>query len=132
MSVEIETLLRSSSGEFTRVGDVDRYAGDERHVSGAIEFVVNGQHLLDQELWDDVDWLWPYVIQAIDEGVASGVGERYFPDQPILFRVERASENRLLFKVDGGTIHRVVSADQPDVLQAVAAAATDFFTHSSA
>lgn len=129
MSVEIETYLRSASGDFVLVADVPDYSGDNRHVSGAINFVVDGQHVLDQELWDDVDWLWPYVVQAIDECVTSGHGERYFPDQPVLFRADRCGESRLMLKVEGGPIHRVVSADRREVLAAVAAAALDFFAH---
>lgn len=127
MGIAVETYLRSEAGTFTRVAEVARHTGDDRHVPGAIELVVDGQPVLDRELWDDVDWLWPFVVQALDDCLTSGVGERWFPDQPILFRVEAAGESRLLFTVDGGPIHRVVSADRQEAVRAVAAAALDFF-----
>lgn len=52
---------------------------------GAISLTVDGVELLGPELWDDVNWLWPFVILALDECRRSGAGQRYFPDQPIEF-----------------------------------------------
>lgn len=127
--VVVETYLRDGGGAFTPVAEVVRYDGDQRHVPGAIELVVDGQPVLDRELWDDVDWLWPLVVQAVDDGLRTGVGERWFPDQPILVRVERSGAHRLLLTVTGGPVHRVVSADRAALARAVAAGARDFFGH---
>ncbi|MCB1281555.1 MAG: hypothetical protein KDB18_08525 [Salinibacterium sp.] len=129
IGIEVDTLLRSPVGEFARIADVGSYSGDASHVPGAIELSVHGAVVLDRELWDDVDWLWPYVIQAIDECLAFGLGERYFPDQPIVFRVERIGDRRLMFTVQGGAIDRMVAADTAELLAAVAEAALDFFDH---
>src|SRR4051812_37625122 len=120
MAVEIETYLRSRTGVFIPVAQVHRHTGDPRWMEGAIEFTVDGQAVLDRALWDDVNWLWPSVIQAVDDCLAYGAGQRYFPDQPIIFRVEQAGPHRLVFRVDGGAVHRVVSADRVEVLRAIA------------
>jgi hypothetical protein len=84
MTVSIESLLRVSGDRFERISAIERYRGDPRHVEGAILLSVNDVEVLSSDLWDDVNWLWPFVIQAADEARREGAGQTYFPDQPIL------------------------------------------------
>jgi hypothetical protein len=127
VTVEINTYIRDEAGAFVPCSELIRYGGDLRHVAGYISFVVDGQPLLDEALWDDVDWLWPYVVQALDECLRDGVGERFFPDQPIRFRAERIGGDRVLLRVNGGSVDRAVTAGRVETVAAVADAARTFF-----
>ena len=62
--VIVKSFLRDAEGSFEGVSSVSGFSGDCRYVSGAISFKVDGAELLGPELWDDVNWLWPLVVQV--------------------------------------------------------------------
>lgn len=125
MSVEVTTFLRTPSGPIP-IAAVQRYDGEAAWVPGSIVLSVDGVDLLSHDLWDDVNWLWPFVVQAVDEGLRTGSGERYFPDQPILFQVS-VQGSRVLLTVKGSSKDRTVSADRFELLHALGAGALAFF-----
>lgn len=95
MSVDVNTFLRTPSGPIP-IAEVQRYDGQVNYVEGSIVLDVDGCELLSHDLWDDVNWLWPFVVQAVDEALRTGFGEFYFPDQPILFEdVSKGDPDRL-------------------------------------
>jgi hypothetical protein len=127
--VRIETFLRIADGTFVPIGEVDVYAGDPRHMEGAIVMTLDGREVLSLELWDDVDMLWPFVVQALDECLTWGLGERFFPDQPIRFQVERMSDDQLSVSVSGGRTDNLGTAQRSEFVNAIASAAAEFFRH---
>lgn len=76
---------------FIKVGTtyipVEKFTGpilDPEYVSGSIELRVGQTCLLTKGMWDDVNWLWGYLLGALKE--LSDGKRKYtmsFPDQPI-------------------------------------------------
>jgi hypothetical protein len=127
----VDTLLRAADGSFERFADVERYDGDPHQVEGAVLIHVDGKPLLTQAEWDELDSLWSFLVQAVDEALAIGEGERSFPDQPIRFRVKRLPTGRFLVSVDLGDERRGASADVDEFVRAIAAAGLAFFNHKN-
>ena len=128
--IRVESYVRSGE-DFLPVQKVGRYAGDCMYMPGAISFVVDEVELMGVDLWDDVNWLWPLVIQALDDCRRTGSGKRGFPDQPISFTAEMAWQGNVLLTVsDGDSINRTAVARADEVFEAVARAGVDFFGHS--
>jgi hypothetical protein len=108
--VEVRSYVRIGK-DFQPIKEVHRYKGDCQYVRGAISLVIDGIDTLGVDLWDDVNWLWPFIVQALDECRRTGSGKRGFPDQPISFKAETAWTGHVLVSVtDGGTIKRTAVA----------------------
>lgn len=125
--VQVQSYVRI--GEvFQPVNEVERYEGDCRYVPGAIGLVIDGVDVLGVDLWDDVNWLWPFIVQALDDCRRTGSGKRGFPDQPISFRAETAwAGNTLVSVTDGASINRTAVAPDDELYEAVALAGVEFF-----
>jgi len=128
MSVVVTSWLGDPSEGFAPFGST-RPARCE-YIDGAIVLEVAGVEVLSLEMWDDIDWLWPFVVQALDECKRLGVGERYFPSQPLLFRAEwLGSPGLVRISVAGGEIRNSVVGSGQEIYRAVGEAALDFYTH---
>lgn len=127
-SITIATSLRSGVS-FVPIGDVPADRGDPDYVEGAITFTVDGAELFGVALWDDVDWLWPLVVRALDDYRQHGTGRCSFPDQPILFSAERVRRagHTLLQVSDGQNLRRSVVVPTAELFSAVARAGKEFF-----
>lgn len=126
--VEVRSFVRVGEGSFLAIGEVPRLAGDCMYVPGAISLVVDGVELFGLDLWDDVNWLWPLMVQALDECRQTGSGKRGFPDQPISITAERAWLGHTLLRVtDGASIDRSAVAPDEELFEAVALAGLRFF-----
>lgn len=126
--VAVESYVRVDS-EFRLIREVERHDGSCDYVPGAISLSVDGVELLGLALWDEINWLWPYVIQALDECRRSGSGKRYFPDQPILFSAETAGwAGHVLLRVttSSKSIDRSAVAPADELYGVVARAGIDF------
>lgn len=126
--VRVETFVRVD-GEFRPVGELTRYDGSCTYVPGAIVLAVDEFAVLSLDLWDDVDWLWPFVIQALDECRRTGSGRTMFPDQPITFSAETMPRRPayLLVSVTSSTSRRRVVAPADELYAAVARAGQAWF-----
>jgi hypothetical protein len=129
VAVVIDTCLRTGSDGFRSIRQLERYDGDPDHVEGAIVMTIDGVPLLSEADWDDVDWLWPSVVQAAEECRITGAGERRFPDQPVLFSARRLATGRLLVSVQLGDETRAATTQATEFYRALAAAGTEFFNH---
>lgn len=63
--IEVKAFLREQEG-FREFSDVDRYIGDTDYVPGAISFLVDGTEVFGLDLWDDNNWLWPFLVRAVE------------------------------------------------------------------
>jgi hypothetical protein len=129
VAVVIDTFLRTGSDGFRSVRELERYDGDPSYVEGAIVMSIDGVPLLSEDEWDDVDWLWPSLVQAAEECRTTGAGQRMFPDQPVLFSARRLATGRLLVSVQLGDETRAATAKAAEFYRALAAAGTEFFNH---
>lgn len=102
--VQVEIYVRTGGG-FRQVSEVTHYGDVCQYVQGAISLAIDRAELLGFELWDDVKWLWPFIVQAIEECRRNGTGRRGFPDQPISIEVARVwGDNLRVAVTDGDTI----------------------------
>ncbi|WP_139346825.1 hypothetical protein [Sinomonas mesophila] len=105
-SIRIESYVQVGD-TFLPIREISRYGGNREYVPGAISLTIDGIEILGVDLWDDVNWLWPFIVQALDDCRRTGFGSRGFPDQPISFRVKAAGADQLLVSVtDGESINR--------------------------
>ncbi|WP_258724744.1 hypothetical protein [Cellulomonas sp. NS3] len=117
-------------GEFRPIRDAERHDDSCRWVPGAISLTVDGVELMGVTLWDDVNWLWPFVVQALDECRRSGSGQRAFPSQGIYFGASalRGGADLLLrVTTPDGSIDRRAVAPADKLYVTVARAGIEFF-----
>ncbi|MFI6680468.1 hypothetical protein [Kribbella sp. NPDC050470] len=62
--------------DFLPIQEAQRYDGDGVYVPGAASLVIDGVEVLGIDLWDDVNWLWPFIVQALDDCRRAGAGRR--------------------------------------------------------
>jgi hypothetical protein len=129
VTVVIDTLVRTASGDLRPIRELDRYDGDPAHVEGAVVMAVDGAPILSAGEWDDIDYLWAYLVQAADACRRTGAGECSFPDQPITFRAQRLGTGRLLLAVQIGDERRTATPPDAEFYRALAAAGSEFFEH---
>ncbi|WP_413250464.1 hypothetical protein [Sinomonas flava] len=126
-SISVESYIRMGDA-FVPIQEISRYGGDREYVPGAISLRIDGIEILGVELWDDVNWLWLFIVQALDDCRRTGFGNRGFPDQPISFSVRVAGAGQLLVSVtDGESINRKANAVADELYAAVAGAGLEFF-----
>jgi hypothetical protein len=125
--IQIRSYLRVGD-VFQPVKEAERYDGDCMYVPGAISLAIDGVDVLGIDLWDDVNWLWPFIVQALDDRRRTGSGRRGFPDQPISFMAEAAWAGNTLIRVtDGASINRTAVAPDDRLYETVARAGLEFF-----
>ena len=128
--IEIETYLRSASGEFLPVDAcVDRPL-DADYVEGAIRIVINGVEILGVEEWDYIDQLWAYIASMIPKLSATGYASTYFPDQPIELSFQRQG-SQVLVSATLNEKTRKASVAMSDFLSALRKSGVEFFTKMS-
>lgn len=71
------------------------------NLDGVIVF-ENGVHgkIEDFEAYDEIDSLWYFYKNALENLLENGVGKIYFPNIPIEIKFERKNKRRLLLSVD--------------------------------
>jgi hypothetical protein len=75
------TFIRQDD-EFVELSEA-RPVAKQDYVEGAIVLEIDGEAVLDVDTWDDVNWLWSFLVDAID-GVRAGKAHTLrFPDQPL-------------------------------------------------
>ncbi|OOV42818.1 hypothetical protein B1J93_08920 [Leptospira kirschneri serovar Pomona] len=69
------------------------------HIEGSIELQIDGVTVISREIWDDLNDLWPYLVNAMEDLIIEGKEEvkLSYPDQPIYlyFRKKRGITNRV-------------------------------------
>lgn len=77
---------------------------NDDYIEGAIILKYDDAIILDFKLWDLVDQLWAYFVNAIEELVNGNQVEFFFPDQPVKILLKSISEEIVLFQVSAGNI----------------------------
>lgn len=127
--VAVESYVRVD-GEFRPIREAERHDESCTWVPGAISLTVDGVELFGVRLWDDVNWLWPLVVQALDECRRSGAGQTAFPDQEIWISaatLEGGGDVLLSVTTRDRRIDRSAVAPADELYAVVARAGIDFF-----
>lgn len=124
--VRIQSYVRIGE-DFQPIEDVKRYDGDSMYVPGAVSLVVDDVELMGAELWDDINWLWPLMVQAVDDYRRTRTGKRGFPDQPISFKVEAAWPGHALVSVVSDSFEHKAVVPEEAFYEEVARAGLTFF-----
>ncbi|RFU63249.1 hypothetical protein [Bacillus sp. V59.32b] len=69
-------------------------------IEGAIYISYKGREVSPLTYWDEVDSLWAYYLNMIEEYLENGNAESYFPDQPIPIIMKKATNSNILFSVN--------------------------------
>ena len=98
-----DDFLEHPEDFFVNVDDTEKLKSiandlDIDYLDGAITIYYQGHYIIDFALWDEVDTLWAYLMNAIEELLKNGKSHTYFPDQPIRIdlRVEGKGMIRLV------------------------------------
>jgi hypothetical protein len=130
MAVEISTVLGRPDRGYTPIEDVKRYDGEPEYVEGALCIDVDGVPFLAPADWDDVNWLWPFVVKAAQDCEATGHGETLFPDQPLKFSIDKLGKSgRVRLSLSAKNVSRTAVADASEFYAALAEAGLHFFEH---
>jgi hypothetical protein len=78
------TFLRQD-GEFVELAEA-RPVARQDYVEGAIVLEIDGEPVLDVDTWDDVNWLWSFLVDAIEDVRVGKAHTLRFPDQPLELR----------------------------------------------
>lgn len=102
--------------------------GDGEYVQGAIRLVVDDVEVLSTDLWTDVNWLWPLVVDVLDGYRRTGEGSVLFPDQPITFALRTVPGPRgvLVQVTNGADLRRAAVAEEGPLVAALSTAAEEF------
>lgn len=130
MALSIQSFIRTGPDQFVAIAEAERWRGSSNHIEGAIVMTLDGVEVLGLDLWDDLNWLWRYVVKAAADARSTGAGETYFPDQPLLFRIEPiAWQDRVLVLVRSGDVNRAAPIIAAEFYPALATAALNAFAH---
>ncbi|MGN5954030.1 hypothetical protein ACP6L2_05375 [Sphingobacterium lactis] len=80
------------------VGQLDSSKIDPDYITGAIIMKYNDQTILDYSDWDDLNYFWPYFIDALDELLENNNSKFSFPSQALPVNMEIVKD-RLIFQV---------------------------------
>ncbi len=90
---------------FIKVGDsfvnVNEFKGRVKksdYIDGAMSLTINYVEVINISMWDYIDQLWIYTLNALIDFDTGDDVEFYFPDQPIKVTMKHV-KNNVLFKV---------------------------------
>ncbi|AIQ58075.1 hypothetical protein [Paenibacillus borealis] len=75
---------------------------DLRYLDGAIVIEWNYKIVMDYNMWDSVNWLWGFLMNALEEYLQVGKGGFLFPDQPIKFEMIKVNSYYMELKIGEG------------------------------
>ncbi len=97
--LSIKTFLKNGDF-FTPIDEYDGKIADIDYIEGAIEIRTGNTYLVRKDVWDDVNFLWAYLLHGIQD-LAEGKKKSttLFPDQPIELSIERINTNQIKLSV---------------------------------
>lgn len=119
----IDNMDTSKFIEITNFQEINPKMIDEDYLYGVMLISVNGMTLMDMTYWDDVQALWHYFINAMEEVEIGQQANFYFPNQPIPVDLKQ-NKNRIVLSIDG----KSVNIDYNTWLKSMKEAAIAFFT----
>lgn len=93
--INISTYLKIKDN-FININDYNGLLKDTFYIEGAIELSIYNIKVIDIEMWDYVDQLWSYLIEALVKINKNQEAKINFPDQPIEMKFQPINENVLI------------------------------------
>ena len=132
------TYVRCAHGKtddvFIPLSDWVDDAGPYRreHIEGYISLRVDDQELLGPDTWDDVDYFWMYAAERVKAFCDGNDSEIWFPDQPLVIKIERVNKELTRIAVNSDPIRSGVCREQAFIsaLAMEAVRACDLFAKS--
>ncbi|MEM9522072.1 MAG: hypothetical protein AAGA37_22375 [Actinomycetota bacterium] len=130
-NINIQTFYRNGNGTFVPIAALpNRKKVDCEYLSGGITMTIGHVDLITLELWDDINWLWPFIVQSLSVCLESGHGGRYFPSQPVKFdSYSNRAQGQLVLTVKGPQFERTAYARAEELLPKVANEVRSFYRH---
>lgn len=95
--VHVRSFLRTKGRKGVLV-PIDEWSSPLRgrhYIEGALELTIGGKPVVTQDMWDDLDFLWPMVIKGLEELTNQGSASVWFPDQPLELAFDRVQRDTL-------------------------------------
>jgi len=96
----VSTYLRRQDEELVALSEFAGTPEDCEYIAGSIEIRVGYTVLLSRSVWDDVNWIWPLAMNAVEDFLNNGDGNFSFPDQPIDVRFGEAATQTVAIVVE--------------------------------
>ncbi|MGH9181876.1 MAG: hypothetical protein ACRDY5_09195 [Acidimicrobiales bacterium] len=127
--IQWESYLKVED-EFIEIAACSGPLDEPDYLDGFLRLTVDGVAVLDEEHWDLVDFLWDFLVEAMEEMQDADSFVVQFADQPTHIRLQRLVGGRLRIElvVPGRYVRRAECAFDEFVATAIPAA-TSFFGH---
>ncbi|NHZ60839.1 hypothetical protein [Massilia genomosp. 1] len=128
----VKTVLKQGQ-DFVPIEDWQGKVADSGYVAGALILTLDGTIILDASVWDDINWLWPLIVNGLPDLLDGKDTATGFPDQPITFSVTHVDREWLRLHVFcGGHDYARKKIRKRAYLGEMTRAAIDFFTRFDA
>ena len=128
----VKTVLKHGQG-FIPIEQWQGKLTDADYVAGALIVTLDGTVILDESLWDDINWLWPLIVNGLPDLLDGKDVMTRFPDQPISFSVTHVDREWLRLQVCCGEHdYARKKLRKRDYLREMTRAGIDFFTRFDA
>lgn len=100
--VHVRSFLRTErrKGTLVPIEDWSSSLRGRHFIEGAVELTIGGKPVVTQEMWDDIDFLWPMIIKGLEELATRGSASVWFPDQPLELALKRVRRETLSVAVE--------------------------------
>jgi hypothetical protein len=129
--IEIESYLRSSNGQLTRIEEASEAPADPRHVEGALTLKIDNVSVIDVTMWDYIDQLWAYISDMVSSLSNKKEVSTYFPDQPIRLLFRRQANGRIVISAELSSGSRMACASERELVSELQSKGTVFFAKMS-
>ncbi|MFP1961545.1 hypothetical protein [Lonsdalea quercina] len=95
--MKVDSFIKNGD-DFVNVNEFKGRIKKTDYIDGAILLTINYVEVMNTSMWDCIDQLWIYMLNALIELNSGKDAEFYFPDQPIKVTLNHV-KNNILFKV---------------------------------
>ncbi|AOR64126.1 hypothetical protein [Pectobacterium wasabiae] len=99
--MNVESFINVGDG-FVSVSEFKGKVKRSEYIDGAISLTINYVEIINISMWDYIDQLWIYILNALLDLNNGNDVEFYFPDQPIKVTMKNVKDNIFLKVGDSG------------------------------
>ena len=81
-----------------------RLQGGFSSAEGFLTIQTNTKRISTEQVSDELHTLWQYVVDCFTECVAQGAGENYFPNTPVMIKMEKQHAQTIRCTIDEQTV----------------------------
>jgi hypothetical protein len=127
-TIEVATFAKVGE-RFVPIGQFQGPIDDPEHFEGAIELYIEGQMVSSMPYWDDVNYLWDFLVQGVEKLARGEEWSTNWPDQPIRLKFQPLPTNDLVRVERTGTSDPDIRVfvEKVDLMKALLSGASEFF-----